>query len=426
MKRYLSCILTIVLVAPFAFADEGDWPQWRGPNRDGHASAEGLMLSWPEGGPELAWSTSLGGTGYSSVSVVGNQIFTMVDDGAGCQVVCLDLSNGKEIWRRKISRSGGDSDYNTQWGNGPRSTPTVDGNQVFALSDVGILAALDKETGEIQWTSSFMSDHGGKIPTWGYSESPLVDNDRVVVTPGGANFMIALDRKTGDLVWSSKGAATGAQYVSVMRGKTGGTSFYVSAGKPGLFAFSAKTGDLVFSDTATGNRIAVIPTPILKDDHLYHTSAYGAGNTLLKLSKSGAKITTAPVYSYASKSMENHHGGVVLVDGVIYGFSKTNRGVWMAQDFETGDVLWQKSIKPNRSGSISYADGRLYCYNDKDGTVHLVEPSRQDWIPRGILTIPQETEIPRNKGAIWAHPVIAAGKLFIRDQDQLFAFNVAK
>ena len=256
-------------------------------------------------------------------------------------VFCLSLSDGSTIWQTPIGKAGSDGDYNTGWGDGQRSTPTVDGDQVFAISDMGTVAALSKSDGNVQWSVELVDDFGGKVPVWGYSESALVDQDRVVVTPGGENFLIALDRNSGKKVWGSKGVSAPAQYVSVMKGAIGDREFYVTGSKPGIFAFDIQSGEKVFEDKATGNKVAVIPTPVLSGDLLYHTSAYGAGNTLLRLSNTDAGIDAKPIYALSSKSMENHHGGVVLVDGVIYGFTKQSGGRWMAQDLETGKSLWQ-------------------------------------------------------------------------------------
>ena len=341
-------------------------------------------------------------------------------------VICLGLGDGGKLWETPIGRAGTADDYNVRWGDGQRCTPTVEGGQVFVVSDVGTVAALDAVTGEVNWSLEMVADFGGMIPTWGYSESALVDGDRLIVTPGESNFLIGLDRNTGQQVWGSKGVDAPAQYVSVMKGKVGKKSFYVTASKTGLLAFDVESGEKVFEDSATGNKTAVIPTPLLVSGLLYHSSAYGAGNTLLQLSESDGAINAKPIYALKTKSMENHHGGVVLVDNTVYGFTKASGGNWMAQDLETGKTLWQERTRPNRSGSIAYADGRLYCYNDKDGTVILVKPSRSGWEPQGKLTLPAQTKIPRGSGAIWAHPVIAAGKLIIRDQDLMYAFDIAR
>ncbi|EMI16981.1 polyvinylalcohol dehydrogenase [Rhodopirellula maiorica SM1] len=415
-----------LLLSSFAVAGDADWPQWRGPNRDGHAAPQALKKSWEDAAPQLRWSFTNAGRGYSAVAVVDGRLYTMGSDNEKCYAICLNTKTGEKIWKTEVARASTDEDYNHGWGGGPRSTPTVDGDQVFVLSDIGQLAALSKADGKVQWTTNFVSDHGGSIPKWGYAESPLVDGDRVVVTPGEANFMIALDRKTGEKVWSSQGINAPAQYGSIIKGDVGGNPFYVTASKPGLFAVDTKSGKQIFSDSTTGNDVAVIPTPVVSENLLYHTSDYGAGNTLLKLKADGDKITAESVYHLAGKSMMNHHGGVVLHEGVIYGCTKANGGMWMAQDLESGETLWEHRMRPNRSGSICFADGMLYCYNDEEGSVVLVEPNRIEWKPKGTLTLPRETELPRDKGAIWAHPVVADQMLIIRDQDLIFAFDIAR
>lgn len=404
-----------------------DWPQWRGANRDGHAAPQDLLHEWPEGGPNVKWEFAETGRGYSALAIADGRLYTMGTQDDGCYAFCLDAKTGKEIWKSKFARADETNDYNRGWGGGPRSTPTVDGDQVFVLSDLGVLSALAKESGAVQWTTGFVHDHGGIIPTWGYSESPLVDGDRVMVTPGGTNFMIGVDRQTGEKVWSSKGFDEGAQYVSIMRGKVGDKDYYVTATKNGLVGFDVATGEKLFSDSATANKVAVIPTPILHGDLIYHTSAYGAGNTLLKLSNGDDAINVQSVYALQGKTMENHHGGTVLVDGVIYGFTKANGGEWMAQKLETGEILWEEKVgRSNKSGSICYADGKLYCYSDKDGSVHLADADPSGWKPRGSLTLPKQTAFDREKGAIWAHPVVANQTLFIRDQELIYAFDIAR
>ncbi len=427
MKFALSFTSFLVLVlSPFSFADEGDWPQWRGPGRDGHAADQALKQSWIKNEPKLKWTFASAGRGYSAVAIVDGRLYTMGSHDGKCFAICMDTKSGEQVWEQEVSRESTGDDYNHGWGGGPRSTPTVDGDQVFVISDIGTVAALSKSDGKLQWSKNFVEDFGGKIPVWGYSESVLIDGNRVVVTPGESNFMVALDRKTGETVWQSKGVNAPAQYVSIMKGTVGDRSFYVTASKPGLFAFDTASGEQLFSDSTTGNTVAVIPTPVLTKEFLYHTSDYGAGNTLLKIKSTGSGLETETVYNLAGKSMMNHHGGVVLHDGVIYGCTKANGGVWMAQDFMTGETLWEQKLRPNKSGSVCFADGRLYCYNDEEGTIVLVEPSRDAWKPLGTLALPRKTSLPRDKGAIWAHPVIANQTLFIRDQDLIFAFDIAK
>ena len=428
MKRCLGCFyLLSILFATVSVAEDGDWNQWRGPDRDGHAAKQKLLQSWSKKGPKLKWTFDKADEGFSTMAVVDGKLYTMGADEESCYVLCVDCKDGEQIWKTPIGRASKRRDYNQQWGEGPRGTPTIDGEHVFAMTDLGVVASLEKESGEVLWTVDLVATYKSEIPRWGYSESPLIDGDRVVVTPGGEKFMVALDRNSGEELWHSDGFDEPAQYVSPIVGQVGDSLFYLTATKTGLIAFDCESGEVVFSDDTTGNEVAVASTPVIQGDLVYHTSDYGAGNTLLKLTpKSDGGIRAKAEYHLAGKTMRNHHGGVVLVDGVIYGFTKVDGGVWMAQDFETGDVLWRKRIGRNRSGSISYADGRLYCYNDIDGTCYLIDPSREQWESRGMLTLPRQTELDRDKGAIWASPIIAGGTLYLRDQDLIFAFDISK
>ncbi|WP_184309727.1 PQQ-binding-like beta-propeller repeat protein [Aporhodopirellula rubra] len=420
-----ACVVVLTL-AP-CHADPTDWPQWRGPQRDGHAAPQMLAQSWEQKAPRLKWEADNVGIGYSSMSIVDGRLYTMGADEKNCFTACYESNSGKRVWKTNIARAGVGGDYNRGWGGGPRSTPTVDGDQVFVLSDIGVVAALTRDTGDLIWKVDLVADLGGGIPKWGYSESVLIDGERVVVTAGGSKFMVALDRQTGELIWNSEGTDAKAHYVSTMKGSFAGTPYYVTAAEIGVVAFDCQTGKKLFENALSGNGTATIPTPLLiGSDRIYHTSAYGAGNVLLKLTGGSDAINAEVVYLETGKSMENHHGGVVLVDGVIYGFTKANGGNWMAQDLATGETLWQEKIRGNKSGSIAYADGRLYCYNDGDGSVILVQPERNEWKPAGQIKLPHETELPRDRGAIWAHPVIANQTLFIRDQDLMFAFDISR
>lgn len=424
---WLSFVLLATVMANVAVvAEEGDWPQWRGPERDGKAAPQSLLQSWPEGGPTQKWAFEAAGRGYSSLSVADGQVFTMGSRDDECYVMCLDAKSGKLLWEQPISRASSDQDYLHGWGGGPRSTPTVDGDAVYALSDTGTVAKLDRRNGAVAWKVDLLEFPGATIPKWGYSESVLIDGDRAVVTPGGEKFLVALDKSSGETIWSSEGADENAQYVSVIKGEHAGQAFYTTAAKSGLFIFDHESGKKLFHTPVTGNGVAVIPTPIVGDGFIYHTSDYGAGNVYLKLKSEAGSVTAEQVYHIDNKSMQNHHGGVVLVDGVIYGFTKADGGQWLAQDLESGDTLWQERLRGNRSGSIAYADGRLYCYNDGDGSLYLIEPNRDSWKVAGKLELPKQTSLDRGRGAIWTHPVIANQTLFIRDQELVYAFDIGR
>jgi outer membrane protein assembly factor BamB len=426
--RYFGVIALLLVggIPTNVHADDGDWPQWRGPARDGHAASQSLLKTWPEGGPKLKWSYKSAGLGYSTVSVSNGRLFTMGQRGDDCVAICLDAASGKELWVQRIDRGTKKDDYLTSWGGGPRSSPVVDGALVYFLSDLGELACLKAADGSKVWSVNFVKDLGGKVPQWGYSESVLIDGGRVVGTPGGENFMVAFDKKSGERVWSSKGFDSGAEYVSIMKAEIGGVPIYVTACKPGLVAFHSETGELQFTSPKTGNRTAVIPTPIVQGNELYHSSAYKAGNSLLKLSAANNKVSMEEVYHFDKESMENHHGGYVLHDGTIFGFSNALRGVWMAQDWKSGQILWSKKVGKARSGSIAMADGLLYCYDDAEGACYLVKPSKEGWEELGKVNLPEQTSADRGQGAIWAHPIIANKTLLIRDQELIYAFDIGR
>jgi outer membrane protein assembly factor BamB len=423
-RKFLGCVLSLGLVGQ-AFAADGDWPQWRGPNRDGRSASQSLLKAWPESGPKLAWSYSDTGMGYSSVAVAGGKIYTLGKIDNRAVAICLDSKTGQKVWSTDFANGKVEKEYNTNWGDGPRSTPTIDGDHVYCLSDLGVLACLDRNTGKVVWSKDFIAEFGSKYPTWGFSESVLIDGDKVIATPGGKAFLVGFNKKTGEKVWESKNSYD-AQYVSIIKADFDGVPTYVTAAKEGLIGTHALTGEELFKSAKTGNPTAVIPTPIIQGNRIYHSSGYGAGNVALDIAKDGDKLVANQAYAANKESMENHHGGYVLHDGTIFGFSRAYRGVWMAQDFKTGDVLWYKKVGNSRSGSIGFADGMLYCYDDGEGICYLAKPSKEGWESVGQVKLPETTSLDRKQGAIWAHPVIADGKLFIRDLEKLFAFDISQ
>ena len=339
-------------------------------------------------------------------------------------LICFDPETGHEKWSSTLGVGTQAREYNTDFGDGPRSTPTIDGEFVYALSDLGLLGCFNKDEGNQVWTTNLVQDFGGKIPSWGYSESVLVDGERVIVTPGGENFLIGFDKKTGKQIWASK-FSEGASYVSVIKHVFDGVPVYLTACKQGLVGIHCDTGELLFKNASTGNSIAVVPTPIVSGNIVYHSAGYKAGSAAVRITVVNGVLEAKEIYHEFKENMESHHGGTVLAEGTIFGFSRSLRGVWMAQDLEKGNVLWSKKIGGARSGAIAYADGLLYCYDDTDGVCYLVKPSRQGWIELGRVALPEQTTTDRKQGAIWAHPVIAKQKLFVRDQEHIFAFDIA-
>ncbi|HEV3078606.1 MAG TPA: PQQ-binding-like beta-propeller repeat protein [Gemmataceae bacterium] len=410
----LSAGLLCALTLP---AFPADWPQWRGPDRNDVSKETGLLKSWPKAGPKLLWSYEEAGIGYSGPAIVGNHLYTMGARDETEFVYALDVKTGKEVWSTETGPL-----LQNGYGSGPRGTPTLDGDKLYALSGQGNLVCVEITGGKKEWTKSLRQDFGGRIPNWGYAESPLIDGDRVVCSPGGdQGTIVALDKKTGEKIWQSSDLTDPAGYSSIVPDDIGGVRQYVQVTMKGVAGVAAKDGKLLWHFLQPTYRTAVIPTPIVQGNYVYATAGYGAGCNLLKLSPDGAEGTKEEEV-YASNNMDNKHGGVVLIDGHIYGW--TDHGsAWICQDFKTGEVVWQ-SKKLGR-GSITYADGRLYCYSEKDGTCVLIEASPKAWTEHGRFKIPKQTEVRSPRGGVWTHPVVANGQLYLRDQNLIFCFDVA-
>jgi outer membrane protein assembly factor BamB len=399
-------------------AAPGDWPQWRGPDRSDVSAETGLLKSWPPEGPRLVWTFDRAGIGFSGPALVGGKLYTLGGRGGDEYVLALDSQTGKELWSAKIG-----SLFSNGWGDGPRGTPTVDGDVLVALGGGGELVSVETANGNVRWRVNLQNDLGGQMMSgWGYTESPLIDGGQVVCTPGGAQgTMAALDRKTGRVLWRSKELTDPAAYSSIIVAEVGGVRQYINMTGRGVAGVAADDGRLLWhnSRVVSGNTTAIIPTPIFYKDHVYVTSDYGAGCGLLKLVPDGRGTKAELVY--ANKNMTNHHGGVVRVGEYVYGYSEGPG--WVCQDLRTGKNVWEEKDQLGK-GSLTCADGHLYCYSENDGTVVLLEATPEAWKETGRFRIPRQTKHDRRLGHIWTHPVVAGGRLYLRDQDLLFCFAV--
>jgi outer membrane protein assembly factor BamB len=409
MRLFHLCILSAALCIP-AFASDS-WHQWRGPNRDGISLETGLLQQWPAGGPPLAWKAENLGAGYSGVSVAGGKIFTMGDGPDESLVIALDEATGERLWSARVGKPGGGGGYP-----GPRCTPTVDGDLVFALGQYGDLVCLETQTGKEVWRKHLVTDFGGKMMSgWGYSESPLVDGNKVLCTPGGGQgTVVALDKATGAVLWRTQKLKDAAAYSSIVTGEIGGKKQYVQFTDASVFGLDPESGQVLWRAARKG-RTAVIPDPVIHDDHVYVTSGYGIGCNLFKVSKAGQQFSAEEVYS--NKVMINHHGGVVRRGDYLYGYSD-GRG-WTCQEFKSGEAAWTERSKLAK-GSIAYADGKLYLRAESGrGTVLLIEASPGGFIEKGRFDQPD-----RSDKHSWPHPVIANGKLYLRDQGVLLCYDL--
>jgi outer membrane protein assembly factor BamB len=412
-KLRRSLVVVGMLCCSFlAMAAPVDWPEWRGPNRDSVSTEKGLLQTWPAGGPKLLWEAKGIGAGYATVSVVGNRIYTTGDKGESGFVFALNAADGKEIWSARIGKSGAPG-----WGGfaGPRATPTIDGDRLYTVDQWGELVCLSIADGKEKWRKSYTTDFGAERPEWGFSESPLVDGNQVVVTPGGPEGAIAaLNKNTGDLIWRTKDFKDPAHYSSLIVAEVGGVRQYIQLTAESVVGVAAADGKLLWRAARKGST-AVIPTPVYSDGFVYVTSGYGAGCNLFKLSQAGGKFSVEQVY--ANKVMVNHHGGVVKIGDHLYGYSD-GKG-WTCQDFKAGKAVWQEKEKLGK-GSVFYADGRLYLrFEEKKGTVALIEAS-----PAGYKELGRFDPPDRSDKNSWSHPVVFGGRLYLRDQDVLLCYDV--
>ncbi len=409
-QSFAGILFASILATTAIYAD--DWPQWRGPRRDGVSTETGLLKELPNSGPPLVWRVAGLGAGYSSVSVVGARLYTSGDQGDSNFVIALNTASGKQLWSTRIGKGGAPG-----WGGfqGPRSTPTVDADQVFVVGQWGELLCLNATSGQEIWRKDFSTDFGAPRPEWGFAESPLVDDNKVIVTPGGPDgAIVALDKKSGAVIWRTKDFIDPAHYSSLVTAEIGGIKQYIQLTAEHVVGIDAKEGKLLWKANRKG-ATAVIPTPIVHDNLVYVTSGYTVGCNLFKITAQNDNFTAEEVYS--NKLMQNHHGGVVRFGDYIYGHSDSKG--WTCQEMATGKALWQEKSKVGK-GSVVGADGQLFLRaEDGKGTVALIEASPEGYKEHGSFNPPDRSD--KNS---WAHPVIANGKLYLRDQDILLCYDV--
>jgi outer membrane protein assembly factor BamB len=394
MRRILLCLI------PCFTAIAADWPQWRGPNRDGISSETGLLTAWPSGGPKVVWRISGLGEGYSSFSIVNGRMYTQGQRGKQEFVLALDVKTGNKLWETPTSRN-----FENDRGSGPRGTPTFDNGKLYAMTGEGTVVCLDAATGKIVWQIDSVKKFGGSVPHWGYSESPLIDGDRVIVMPGGRGAsLVSLDKRTGEVQW--KTGDDNAGYSSAILADVNGTKQVIALSGRSAFGVQESTGELLWHYNKVSNNVANIATPIYQDGTVFLSSAYDTGCALLKLNAKGMQEV------YFNRDMMNHYSSSVLVDGVLYGYSNA---LLVAMDFKTGKQLWR-----NRSvgkGSVTYAEKHLYALGE-DGTVGLIEAS-----PAAYKEV---SRFEYQKGSLpsWSPLVISDGRMYLRDQDNLTSYDI--
>jgi len=396
-------------------ARAAEWPQWRGPQRNGISAETGLLAEWPKEGPKLVWQVKDIDSGYSTPSVVGDRLYLLSNQGLDNEFVqALDAKGGKRIWSQRIGKVGNPD----QQPNYPaaRSTPTVDGEWVYAFGSDGDLACLERATGKVRWHANVRKDYGGQPGIWAYSESPLVDGEAVICTPGGPDAtMLALNKNTGELIW--KCAVAGgeqAAYTSALVIEVGGVRQYVQMLQKGLVGVEAKTGKLLwrYDRTAKGSP-AVIPTPVVDGDFIYSAAGRSGGGGV-RLKVNGGTFETEQLYF--SPKLPTSVGGVLKVGEYLYG---TSAGALLCLEFKTGNVKWDdRSIG---AAALCYADGRLYLHGE-NGEVALLEATPEAYREKGRFKPVDQPD--RGSSKAWAYPIIADGRLYIRDLGTLWCYDV--
>ena len=409
MKKTLPFL---ALCFSFLGASALDWPQWRGPDRTDLSKESGLLKKWPAGGPRQVWTYKDAGIGYGGPAIVDNNLYSLGLRGDQEFLFCLDALTGKEVWSTAIG-----GHFTNDWGDGPRGTPTVHQGNVHVIGANGDVVCLTASGGKILWQKK-MQDLGGSVPTWGYTESPLVVDDKLIITPGGPKgALAALDLKTGAVKWQSKDFTDPCHYSSAIVAEHNGKKQVIQLVEKNFVGIDAANGDLLWKHPWTG-RVAVIPTPIFNAGRVFITTGYGVGCTLVEIGPDN-KVKEL----WTNKNMKNHHGGVILFEGHLYGFSDDVG--WTCMDFATGEIKWSNK-KDLGKGAIGYADGMFYCLDEKTGDVALIKATPDAFTESGRFKLDPQTTLRKPKGRIWTHPVIVNGKLYLRDQEIIHCYDVAK
>lgn len=414
-------VFTAFLLSTFVSANaESPWPCFRGPGRTAVSKETGLLQEWPAEGPKLLLEAKGAGRGYASVVIADGMMFTLGDGLSTAEdkdeyLSAFDLKTGSQVWKTKTGPA---------WNSGPeswqssRATPALDGDRIYVITPYGKLYCCESKTGKEIWTKDLKEAFGGdKGDGWGYSESVLIDGDVLVCTPGKEkNTMVAMNKMTGEKIWSSsRPGDKGAGHACIVITDIGGTKVYVNTTASGGLGVRASDGKLLWT-WEDPQATAVIPTPVVRNDYVFLVAGYNSGGTLLKqIPGAGGEVTVEKVYGL-KKDLRNKHGGVLLMGDYLYG-DKDDAGVPYCADFLTGEVKWNKRGTGRDSAAMAAADNRLYIMF-ANGTLVLAKAEPGDYVETGSFKVGEA------KRPFWSHPVIAEGKLYIRDQDRILVYDI--
>lgn len=411
---YLGLIVGLILTFSqytLIAQDAGEWPSFHGPDRTNKSLETGLLKEWPEEGPGLAWSVSELGEGYSTVSIAEGYLFTAGIIDKTTYVFAFDL-NGKLIWKKPNGQSW---ETTRSWATGytgSRSTPTYDNRVVYHLGELGQLTAFDYRTGNEIWSINLREQFDAEIPEYGYSESIYIDGDHLYCNPAGKKgYIVCLDKNNGELIWTNTDVPGNVGFSSSVLFDHGDYRQIVGMSSNSVYGVDSKTGKLLWVVNFENDRSNNVSDPIVYNGYVFASSGYGKGSILIKLTRSGNNIT--PEIVWQTDLMDNHHGGILLHNGYVYGSGHNARG-WFCLDFLTGKQIW----KSNGKGSLTYADGMLYCLDER-GRMTLVTATPEKYDAVSTFEVPNG-----GKGMYWAHPVVCNGRLYIRHTDKLFVYDI--
>lgn len=433
-------VLILLTVTEISLTRADDWPQYRGPKLNDRSAETDLLAEWPKEGPKLTATFRDAGVGYSGLAVVGDRLYTLGDRGETEYLIAVDLTSAtggelkqtqfKEAWATEL---GAKFDFKgNQWSAGPSSTPTIDGQFIYALSGNGLLVCVAAADGKKQWEVDLPKEleaqvnpigGGPKNLGWGFTWSPLVVGEQLICLPGGPKGTVAaLEKKTGKVIWRSTELAEQAAYTSPTPAEIGGVKQYVVLTNQGIRGIAAADGKLLWKhDHKLGTE--VVSSPIVDPLEggavtVYITVGTANGNEAIRVSKTGEEFTIEKLY--VGNNLANHHGNVVFYDGHVYG-SGAGRG-FGCQKLATGEIVWTE--RKITTGSATFADGKLYCYAEQDGAVTLIDADPKQANIRGRFTIPEQSKSKKPSGKIWTPPVVSGGRLFLRDQELVFCFEL--
>lgn len=429
----LLLVGTLILPPQLSAADPAPWPQWRGPTRNGIVRETGLLPDWNKRKPELLWMAEGMGNGYASLSIAEGKIYTSGNMEEGQAIVAVDQADGQLIWKTFVTATPPKHGYE-----GSRTTPTYDEGFLYAVPSDGQIVCLKASDGSIVWKKDFKQEYDGKMMSgWGFSESPLVDGDRVLFTPGGSEAtIVCLDKRSGDEIWrsavpsvidngknhhESDNLKKGAGYASIGISHGGGVKQYVQVLGQGIVSVRASDGKYLWGYEEASNKTANIPDPILFDDYVFCSSGYKTGAALLKLSADGDGVKATEEYFVEPRELQNHHGGMVKIGNLVFTGHGHGLGQPTCVDWKTGEIVWKADDRGPGSGSAAViaVDGNL-IFRYQDGTVALIGAGGDEYVVKGTF------EPEYQEGKTWAHPVVVDGKLYLREQDKLMCYDLRR